>query len=267
MEGPAALTRCAPDVDTPTIESLIERSLQAKTVEDIHDLCSRVAEVLGFDYFIYGAQFPTSFIRPEYVIISGFPQEWWERYNAEGYMQVDPTVAHCATRVVPLPWDRIDPAATVSAAPAPRVAQFMSEAWEHGLRNGASFPVHGGHGENAMFSLVSDRIGQTVRQHVLRNLAYGQLLSGYVHEAVQRIVVDKSDTISRVQLTARERECLTWAAEGKTAWETAQILRISERTVIFHLQNAAEKLQVANRPQAVARAVSQQLIIPQFGLT
>ena len=52
----------------------------------------------------------------------------------------------------------------------------------------------------------------------------------------------------------------------KSAWETGQILNISERTVIFLLQNAAEKLQVSNRPQAVARAVSQQLIMPQFGL-
>lgn len=230
-------------------------------------MCSQVAEALGFDYFIYGAQFPTSFVRPEYVIISGFPADWWQRYNAEGYMQVDPTVAHCATRVVPLPWDRIDPAKGASAATAPKVAQFMSEAWEHGLRSGASFPVHGGHGENAMFSLVTDQDNRSIRLHVLRNLAYGQLLSGYVHEAVQRIVVDRSSTINKVQLTERERECLTWAAEGKTAWETSQILSISERTVIFHLQNAAEKLQVANRPQAVARAVSQQLIIPHFGLS
>ena len=94
---------------TLSIEALIEASLKAETVEDIHELCSQVTHALGFEYFIYGAQFPTSFIRPEYVIISGFPEDWWERYNAKGYMQIDPTVAHCATRVVPLPWDRIDP--------------------------------------------------------------------------------------------------------------------------------------------------------------
>ena len=54
--------------------------------------------------------------------------------------------------------------------------------------------------------------------------------------------------------------------EGKTAWETSPIINISERTAILNLQTAAETLQVNNRPYAVARAVSQQLITLQFGL-
>ena len=90
----------------------------------------------------------------------------------------------------------------------------MGEAWEHGLRSGASFPVHGSQGV-AIFSLVSNNANKEIREHVLRNLAFGQLLSGYVHEAVQRSVVDRQNSLSKVQLTERERECLTWAAEGK----------------------------------------------------
>jgi LuxR family transcriptional activator of bioluminescence operon len=66
------------------------------------------------------------------------------------------------------------------------------------------------------------------------------------------------------ELTPRERECLLWAAEGKTSWETAQILGISERTVIFHLRNVTEKLNVSSRQQAIARAISQGLIAPQL---
>ena len=91
---------------TLSIEALIEASLKAETVEDIHEL-PQVTHA-QIEYFIYGAQLQMSFIRPEYVIISGFPEDWWERYNAKGYMQIDQIVAHCATRVVP-PWDRIDP--------------------------------------------------------------------------------------------------------------------------------------------------------------
>ncbi|MGD8937457.1 MAG: helix-turn-helix transcriptional regulator, partial [Thiogranum sp.] len=51
---------------------------------------------------------------------------------------------------------------------------------------------------------------------------------------------------------------------GKTTWETSRILRISERTVTFHLQNVQGKLGVSNRQQAVARAVSLGIIEPQF---
>ena len=247
--------------DSSGIESLIEASLKASSAEDIHNLCSAMCRVLGFDYFLYGSQFPTSFVNPEYVIISGFPEQWWQHYNDEGYMAIDPTVLHCTTRVVPLRWEDIRPEQSGSE---PRVKKFMSEAWDFGLRAGASFPVHGSQGEAAIFSLVSDTDSANSRAHVIEKLAMGQLLSGYVHEAVRRVVVDSAGPIPKVQLTERERECLTWAAEGKTAWETSQILNISERTVIFHLQNAAQKLQVTNRPQAVARAVSQQLITPQL---
>ncbi len=66
----------------------------------------------------------------------------------------------------------------------------------------------------------------------------------------------------KAELTRRERECLLWAAEGKTTWEIALILCITGRTVNFHLQNAARKLVVVNRQQAVARAVALGLIRP-----
>ena len=60
------------------------------------------------------------------------------------------------------------------------------------------------------------------------------------------------------------KECLLWATEGKTTWETSQILSISERTVTFHLQNVQGKLGVNNRQQAVGRAVTLGIIEPQF---
>ena len=57
-----------------------------------------------------------------------------------------------------------------------------------------------------------------------------------------------------------EIECLRWAAEGKTGWEIGKLLGISERTVVFHVENAARKLGVFGRRQAVARAIALQLI-------
>lgn len=90
------------------------------------------------------------------------------------------------------------------------------------------------------------------------------LLTTYVHDAVCRLVEDGCFSYKPEQLTKREMECLLWIAEGKTSWEAAQILRIAERTVIFHLQNVAKKLGVSSRQQAVARAVAQGLITPQI---
>lgn len=56
------------------------------------------------------------------------------------------------------------------------------------------------------------------------------------------------------RLTRREIQCLKWAAAGKTDAEIAQIVEISTPTVRFHMRNAAEKLEVTGRSQAVHRA-------------
>lgn len=62
------------------------------------------------------------------------------------------------------------------------------------------------------------------------------------------------------QLTARERQCLTWAARGKSEEEIALILGRSRDTVHFHLRNAAMKLDAGNRTHAVAIACTRGLI-------
>lgn len=82
----------------------------------------------------------------------------------------------------------------------------------------------------------------------------------HVHEAVQRL--DEQAVAPLPQLTSREKECLTWAAQGKTSWEIANILSVSERTITFHMVNATKKLNATNRRQAVVRAISLRLIMP-----
>jgi len=54
-------------------------------------------------------------------------------------------------------------------------------------------------------------------------------------------------------LTLREREVLWWAAQGKSAWESGEILHITERTVDQHTQNAIHKLGAVNRTRPSPR--------------
>lgn len=55
----------------------------------------------------------------------------------------------------------------------------------------------------------------------------------------------------RAALTQREHEILSWIRKGKTNWEIAQILDLSEHTVKNHIRNILRKLGVTNRAQAV----------------
>ena len=56
-------------------------------------------------------------------------------------------------------------------------------------------------------------------------------------------------------LTPREREVLSWVAQGKSARDIAEILDISKRTVDEHVRGAVRKLGAMNRTHAVAIAV------------
>jgi DNA-binding NarL/FixJ family response regulator len=67
---------------------------------------------------------------------------------------------------------------------------------------------------------------------------------------------------SGIYLTDREKEVLAWVGRGKTSSEIAIILGLSERTVNFHCDQAVKRLDVTNRTQAVAKAITARLIAP-----
>ena len=55
-------------------------------------------------------------------------------------------------------------------------------------------------------------------------------------------------------LTDRERELLTLIARGENNQDIAQQLHISAKTVSNHISNIFNKLQVADRAQAIVKA-------------
>lgn len=139
----------------------------------------------------------------------------------------------------------------------------MHESADFSLKSGICFPVHSAGNEYAMFSLSSNKDSQKNASRIRESLPIGHLFASYLHEAVRRVFSNESFSTSNVNLSKREKECLLWSADGKTSWETSKILGISERTVVFHLQNAAQKLNATNRQQAVARSIIYGLIKPQ----
>jgi len=58
-----------------------------------------------------------------------------------------------------------------------------------------------------------------------------------------------------MSLSGREREVLRWAAEGKTASETAAILKLSTSAVNLYASRAMLKLRAQTKAQAVAIAM------------
>lgn len=221
----------------------------ARDIPQVADACRRVAQTLAFEHFIYAFRAPISLTHPCQFILSGYPRAWREHYDRNRYLAIDPVVMRALGTVLPFSWDELDKS-------DPAVARLFREAAEHGLRHGFSVPVHGAHGEGGVLSLaragapLPARVGE--RQRLFQQ---AQWFSAVLHQKLRQLVFDEAAPRRR-PLTRRERDCLRLAAEGQSAQDIARALRIAERTVVFHLNQAEEKLGARRRQHAVARGVA-----------
>lgn len=236
---------------------LLECLEAVNRLEDIHAVASNYKEQLGFDHFFYGALIPTSFAKPSLLIITDQPDDWREHYQQQAYLPIDPTATHCINNVTPLLWSSL----TDLRKDNSQVKKLFSDADDFGVHTGVSIPLHSHGAEAAMLSLTHGQDNQKFEKHINRTLPETNLLACYLHEALMRLIGQHKSGADN-PLTKREQECLLWATEGKTAWEIAKILNISERTANFHINNVLKKLNVSNKQHAIAKAISMGLIQP-----
>lgn len=180
--------------------------------------------------------------RRPYLAVTYSP-EWVEHYQTERFVDFDPAIQVGLRRVLPIDWAEFD-------REDEKVRRLFDEASEFGLgRRGISVPVRGRHGDRALVSVTSDA-GERDWHHLrLRYMRDFQLLALHMHQAILRLEGSRSAPPSA--LSPRERECLQWIAEGKTYWECAMILGLSEHTVRCYLESARHKLGAANNSHAV----------------
>jgi len=103
---------------------------------------------------------------------------------------------------------------------------------------------------------------------VPRKESDSQILIDAADRMLQQAINDGGNRVEALaidapfRLTPRELECLQWSALGKSSWEIAGILRISESAVNFHMANIRQKFQVSSRRQAIAQAIRLGLLRP-----
>lgn len=71
--------------------------------------------------------------------------------------------------------------------------------------------------------------------------------------AISQRLLAKQTAVS--PLSVRERECLSWVAEGKTTEEVAMILGVSANTINAYIAKAIQKVAATNRAMAIATAI------------
>jgi len=227
---------------------------------DLASAVTAIVQSLGFDNFMYGL---TTVFRPtQDSLVYSYttaPQDWIRLYHQAAYIEVDPRIEAAVTCTLPYLWDQ-----STERGKSPRVDRFLDDAARHGIRSGLSFLLPDSNRASVILCLNSSVPVVNEQRRAMLVANYGMMFTFgyYFHELFMRKVVDAgmASPLEGTPLTARERECLTHAANGLTTEDIAGRLGIKPRTVQFHFDTIRTKLAVATRHEAIARAVHQRLI-------
>jgi LuxR family transcriptional activator of conjugal transfer of Ti plasmids len=218
-------------------------------------LLQKTMDELGFSRWAY--QIPSNG-QAETLIVHSYPTAWVSHYLDRGYSALDPVVTRGAGQTAPFRWSTIVDAAPLNA----KEDAYYKEAHDFGLADGLGVPVLSRSGTASMFSMASDEKQQELDKR-LSVYRFHLISIALAFDAVMdRLRRGERQVQNLVKLSGRERECLLWVMRGKSSRDIAQILSITERTVVFHIENAKKKLGVTTRSQAVVKAITEGHLTP-----
>ncbi len=181
------------------------------------------------------------------TIVSTYRGPWVDRYIEENYVAIDPAIVKGNQGILPYDWNS-------NLTNDKLLSKFFGEASEFGVHhNGVSIPVRdarGGLGTFSVNSALPDKEWKSFKREFL-----GDLTIFAYHYHLQALSVLHPSGGEAAHLSPQELRVLYWAAEGKTSWETATILSLTENTVNFYVRNICSKLRTVSKYQAIAVAI------------
>lgn len=223
---------------------------------------SREIEELGFAYVRYGFAMPSGpVIDPnDTMLVGAFCDEWEDAQKDRNWMTQDYVVQHCSTRTTPLTFSRLyslmdDGHMTKEQEVTHGISREIG--MEHGiavpLRDGLPVGVGGmsfcafDTFSDAGFAQHLDEIGPDLLD--LSELFHSNLSRGHLLP-------------ENCRLSPRERECLLWLSAGLRVDQIAFRLGNHPKTVEKQISSARHKLRARTNAQAVARALTLDLLNP-----
>lgn len=232
------------------LESYIEQLQSVATLDELNDQVVALRDLLDVEHVVYHSVNSTG---EQYAALTYSP-EWVQQYLDQDYARVDPVVLACYRRFHPIDWKRLDWSGK-------NARNFMGEAIDSGIGNqGFSVPIRGPSGQFALFTVshnTSDDRWKLYTEEHTRDLL---LMSHFVNQKALEIERG-TDHVQMVSLSPREIDALTMLAMGYNRAQAADSLSISEHTLRVYIESARFKLAAMNTTHAVARALSQGLLI------
>lgn len=215
--------------------------------DELAGLLQEICAEMGFNYFALTHHVDIRQAPQPAIRLHNYPAQWVEYFDEEKLGPSDPVHRASHLTSVGFAWSKLPHMIHLT----PRDRMVLEQAGCNGIGDGFTVPAHVPGESNGSCSFAT-RTGQPV---VAEHLPIAQLVGAFAFEAARRLWRMRAGPSLATQLTDRQRDCVVWAARGKSDWEIAQILGISHETVIQHLKQARERYGVTKRTMLAVSAL------------
>jgi LuxR family quorum-sensing system transcriptional regulator CciR len=228
------------------VDAFVRDVRELKSHDELAEALGDVSSDLGFRYFALTHHVD---VRKSSAAIRlhNYPPGWAEWFDEQRLGGADPVHRASNLTSVGFAWSQL----AEMIALTPNDQKILDLARKEGIGDGFTVPAHVPGEAHGSCSFAAEA-GKALRDD---QLPLAQLVGAFAFEAARRMRRLREPASPLVRLTDRQRECVMWAARGKSDWEISQILGVSHETVIQHLKQARERYGVGKRTLLAVHAL------------
>jgi DNA-binding CsgD family transcriptional regulator len=230
-----------------TAQHFAELVRAAASLRELDDLLHAITREMGFEHFALSHHVDVPRAPQPALRIHNYPGDWEAYFDAERLGPSDPVHRASQLTNAAFPWSMLSQLIVLTR----RDQDILARSREAGLADGLTVPAHIP-GESAGSCSFASAPGRTPRREWM---PLAQFVGAAAFEGARRLYGINRAHEDRPRLSDRQRDCIYWAARGKSDWEISQILGISHDTAIQYMKEARSRYGVANRTQLAIHAL------------
>jgi LuxR family quorum-sensing system transcriptional regulator CciR len=229
------------------VDAFVRNIADLGSEAELGELLESMCRELGFDYFALTHHIDVHEAPGPAIRLHNYPAEWVEYFDSHKLGPSDPVHRASHLTSVGFAWSQLPKMIQLTR----RDLAILDLADASGIGDGYTVPAHVPGESNGSCSFATTRGKRLPEEH----LPTAHLIGAFAFEAARGLWRVREATGPLPRLTDRQRDCLVWAARGKSDWEISRILGIGQETVIQHLKTARERYGVAKRTQLAVSAL------------
>lgn len=230
------------------IDAFVRDVSEVETEAALAELLAEISEEMGFAYFALAHHVDIRRAPGPSIRLANYPLDWIAYFDEQRLGPSDPVHRASQLTNVGFSWSKLPSLIRLT----PRDREVLELAGLRGVGDGFTIPAHVPGEANGSCSFAT-ATGQPLSAD---HLPLAQLVGAFAFEAARRVWQVRHPSLApRPQLTDRQRDCVVWAARGKSDWEIARILGLSPETVTQYLKRARERYGVSKRTMLAVHAL------------